>query len=315
MQASPSAERLYDRQDRADSPGSLPRPSSGAVHRSRQAMTSPDPVPQIALNDGRSIPQLGFGVWRMPEADTPALVGTALGSGYRSIDTAAIYGNEGGVGRGLRETVVPRSDVFVTTKLWNDNQGHDATLRAFDDSLARLGLESVDLYLIHWPCPARGLYLETWRALVRLREEGRARSIGVSNFTEDQLDRLVAETGVAPAINQIELHPRFQQHSLRAAHARLGIVTEAWSPLGQAQVLDEPVIARIADRLGRTPAQIVMRWHIESGFVAIPKSATPARIHENIDLFSFRLTAEDHGAIAGLDRADGRIGPDPVTFQ
>lgn len=278
-------------------------------------MISRDPVPQITLNDGRSIPQLGFGVWRMPEADTPALVGTALGSGYRSVDTAAIYGNEGGVGRALRETVVPRSAVFVTTKLWNDSQGYDATLRAFDGSLARLGLGSVDLYLIHWPCPERGLYLESWRALIRLRDEGRALSIGVSNFTEDQLDRIVTETGVAPAVNQIELHPAFQQRTLRSAHDRLGVVTEAWSPLGQAHALDQPVIARIAHRLGRTPAQVVMRWHIESGFVAIPKSATPARIHENIDVFGFRLTAEDHAAITGLDRADGRIGPDPATFQ
>jgi 2,5-diketo-D-gluconate reductase A len=205
--------------------------------------------------------------------------------------------------------------VFVTTKLWNDSQGYDATLRAFDESLARLGLEQIDLYLIHWPCPDRGLYLDSWRALIRLREEGRTASIGVSNFTEDQLDRLVSETGVTPALNQIELHPRFQQRTLRAAHARLGIVTEAWSPLGQAQVLDEPVITRIADRLGRSPAQVVLRWHIESGFVTIPKSATPARMHENIDVFGFALTSEDHAAIAGLDRADGRIGPDPMTFQ
>ncbi|MGX5775188.1 aldo/keto reductase [Methylorubrum zatmanii] len=278
-------------------------------------MTSPDPVPQIALNDGRSIPQLGFGVWRLPEGETPSIVGTALGSGYRSIDTAAAYDNEAGVGRGLRETVVPRSDVFVTTKLWNDSQGYDATLRAFDASLKRLGLDAIDLYLIHWPCPDRNLYLESWRALIRLREEGRAASIGVSNFTEGQLDRLVAETGVTPALNQIELHPHFQQRRLRAAHERLGIVTEAWSPLGQSQSLGAPAIARIADRLGRTAAQVVLRWHIENGFVAIPKSATPARIHENIDVFGFSLTAEDHAAIANLDRADGRIGPDPETFQ
>ena len=278
-------------------------------------MAAPDPVPQIALNDGRSIPQLGFGVWRLQEAETPALVGTALGSGYRSIDTAAAYGNEAGVGRGLRGTVVSRAEVFVTTKLWNDSQGYDAALRAFDESLARLGLEQVDLYLIHWPCPDRGLYLDTWRALIRLREEGRAASIGVSNFTEGQLDRLVDETGVAPTLNQIELHPRFQQHALRAAHARLGIVTEAWSPLGQAQVLDDPAITRIAGRLGRSPAQVVLRWHIENGFVTIPKSPTPARMHENIDVFGFALTQEDHAAIAALDRADGRIGPDPMTFQ
>lgn len=278
-------------------------------------MTSLDPVPQIALNDGGSIPQLGLGVWRLQDTETPALVGTALGSGYRSIDTAAAYGNEGGVGRGLRETAVSRDEVFVTTKLWNDSQGYDATLRAFDESLRRLGLKRVDLYLIHWPCPDKGLYLDSWRALIRLREEGRAASIGVSNFTEAQLDRLVSETGVTPALNQIELHPRFQQRALRAAHARLGVVTEAWSPLGQSQVLEEPAVIRIAARLGRTPAQVVLRWHIESGIVAIPKSATAARIHENIDVFGFQLTEEDHAAIAGLDRADGRIGPDPMTFQ
>ena len=278
-------------------------------------MASPDPVPRIALNDGRSIPQLGLGVYRLEEAAAPTLIGTALGNGYRSVDTAAVYGNEAGVGRALRETAVPRADVFVTTKLWNDSQGYDATLHAFDESLVRLGLDHVDLYLIHWPCPDRGLYLDSWRALIRLREEGRARSIGVSNFTEAQLDRLVAETGEAPALNQIELHPHFQQHALREAHARLGIVTEAWSPLGKAQVLDDPVIARIAGRLGRTPAQVVLRWHLETGHVAIPKSATPTRISENLNLFGFTLTAGDRAAIAGLDRADGRIGPDPATFH
>lgn len=278
-------------------------------------MAPHDPVPQIALNDGHAIPQIGFGVYRLEESHAPALVGTALGAGYRSVDTASVYGNEAGVGRSLRETRVPRSDVFVTTKLWNDDQGYDATLRAFDASLARLAVEAVDLYLIHWPCPARGLYLDSWRALIRLREEGRARSIGVSNFTEPQLDRLVAETGVTPALNQIELHPRFQQRRLREAHARLGIVTEAWSPLGKAQILDDPVIGRIAGRLGRNPAQIVLRWHVECGFVAIPKSATPTRISENLDVFGFSLTEDDHAAIAGLDRADGRIGPDPATLQ
>lgn len=274
-----------------------------------------DPVPQITLNDGQAIPQIGFGVYRLEEAQAPALVGTALGSGYRSVDTASVYGNEAGVGRALRETTVPRSAVFVTTKLWNDDQGYDATLHAFEASLARLAVEAVDLYLIHWPCPDRGLYLDSWRALIRLREEGRARSIGVSNFTEGQLDRLVSETGVSPALNQIELHPHFQQHALRAAHARLGIVTEAWSPLGKAQILDDPVIARIAGRLGRTAAQVVLRWHVENGFVAIPKSATPSRISENLDVFGFSLTEDDHTAIAGLDRADGRIGPDPATLQ
>ena len=277
-------------------------------------MTDARPLPDIALNDGRTIPPLGFGVWQLPETGTQATVAAALRAGYRSIDTAAAYGNEAGVGRAVRDATVARDDLFVTTKLWNDRQGYDATLRAFDESLARLGLDAVDLYLIHWPCPGRELYVATWQALVRLREEGRARSIGVSNFTEGTLERIVGETGVTPAVNQIELHPAFQQRALREVHARLGIVTEAWSPLGQARFLDDPTLAAIARRHGRTPAQVVLRWHVESGLVAIPKTATPARIAENLDLFGFALTPEDRAALAGLDRPDGRIGPDPETF-
>ena len=273
-----------------------------------------DPVPDIPLNDGRTIPQLDFGVWQLPEAGTQATVAAALDAGYRSIDTAAAYGNEAGVGRAVRDAAATRDGVFVTTKLWNDRQGYDATLRAFDESLARLGLDHVELYLIHWPCPARDRYVATWRALVRLREEGRARSIGVSNFTQGTLERIIGETGVTPAVNQIELHPRFQQRPLRDVHARLGIVTEAWSPLGQAKALDDPVLAAIARAHGRSPAQVVLRWHVESGIVAIPKTATPARIAENRDVFGFELTPEDRAALAGLDRADGRIGPDPETF-
>ncbi|MET0258697.1 MAG: aldo/keto reductase [Methylobacterium sp.] len=278
-------------------------------------MTDTDGVTRIPLDDGNGIPQLGFGVYQLPDAETPAIVGAALEAGYRSIDTAAIYGNEAGVGRALSRTAIPREDIFVTTKLWNDRQGYDSTLTAFDESLTRLGLEAVDLYLIHWPCPQKGSYVETWRALVRLRQEGRARSIGVSNFTAEHLERVIDETGVTPAVNQIELHPHFQQRALRAVHARLGIVTEAWSPLGQAKALNDPVLEAIARRHGRSPAQIVLRWHIEHGLVAIPKSATPSRIAENIAVFDFSLTPEDRAAIDGLDRSDGRIGPDPASFS
>ena len=278
-------------------------------------MTDPTGVPDIVLNDGRAIPQIGFGVWRLDDGQSPEVVGAALAAGYRSVDTAAIYGNEAGVGRALRSGPVPRQDVFLTTKLWNDRQGFDTTLRAFDESLERLGLDGVDLYLIHWPCPDRDAYVDTWRALIRLKADGRAGSIGVSNFAAEHLERIVEETGVVPAVNQIELHPRFQQRRLREVHARFGIVTEAWSPLGQAKALDDPTLMAVAARHGRSVAQVILRWHVETGCVAIPKSANPARIAENIDLFGFRLTAEDHAAIAGLDRADGRIGPDPLTFS
>ena len=273
-----------------------------------------NPVPILPLADGRAIPQLGFGVYQLADAQAPEIVAQAIETGYRSIDTAAIYGNEAGVGRALRSSVVSRGDLFVTTKLWNERQGFDETLRAFDESLAALGLDDVDLYLIHWPCPDRGRYLETWKAFIRLKEEGRVKSIGVSNFQPEHLDRIIGETGMVPVVNQIELHPRFQQHALRAVHARHGILTESWSPLGQGKELDDPVLARIARSHGRTPAQVVLRWHIESGLVVIPKTATPARIAENFDLFGFGLTAEDHAAIAGLDKSDGRIGPDPATF-
>ena len=273
-----------------------------------------NPVPILPLADGRAIPQLGFGVYQLADAQAPEIVAQAIETGYRSIDTAAIYGNEAGVGRALRSSVVSRSDLFVTTKLWNERQGFDETLRAFDESLAALGLDDVDLYLIHWPCPDRGRYLETWKAFIRLKEEGRVKSIGVSNFQPEHLDRIIGETGMVPVVNQIELHPRFQQHALRAVHARHGILTESWSPLGQGKELDDPVLARIARSHGRTPAQVVLRWHIESGLVVIPKTATPNRIAENFDLFGFGLTAEDHAAIAGLDKSDGRIGPDPATF-
>ncbi|MFE9252576.1 aldo/keto reductase [Streptomyces sp. NPDC007088] len=271
-------------------------------------------IPTVTLNNGVTMPQLGFGVFQVPDEETTAAVATALEAGYRSIDTAAVYGNEKGVGRALAASGVSREDLFVTTKLWNEDQGYDATLRAFDASLERLGLDHVDLYLIHWPTPARDLYVESYRALEKLLSDGRARAIGVSNFQPAHVERLIAETGVVPAVNQVELHPGLQQRELRATHARHGIATEAWSPLAQGALLKEEAIASIAARLGRTPAQVVLRWHLQSGNIVIPKSVTPSRIRENLDVFGFELTGEDLDAIAALDRGM-RTGPDPDTLN
>jgi 2,5-diketo-D-gluconate reductase A len=269
--------------------------------------------PHVSFNDGRSIPQLGLGVWRTPDDQASDVVSLALRTGYRHIDTASVYQNEEGVGQGMVASGIAREDIFLTTKVWNDDQGFDETLRAMDASLKRLGTDYVDLYLIHWPSAYRGKYVETWKALIRLREEGKARSIGVSNFEGTYVDELIAETGVTPAINQIQLHPRFQQQQMRAHMARLGVVTESWSPLGQGQVLADPVIADIAARHGKSPAQVIIRWHLDLGLVVIPKSVTPSRIAENFNVFDFTLSAADMAAIAGLDAADGRIGSDPVT--
>ncbi len=276
--------------------------------------TTPSPVPSVTLNNGVEMPQLGFGVWQVPDDEATAAVATALEAGYRSIDTAAIYGNEEGTGKALAASGLPREELFVTTKLWNSDQGYDTALRAFDASLAKLGLEYVDLYLIHWPQPRRNAYAETWRALERIAGEGRARAVGVSNFHAPHLRRVIAEGTVVPAVNQIELHPRLPQAELRALHAEHGIATEAWSPLGQGKgLLDSPVIGRVAERYGRTPAQVVLRWHLQLGNVVIPKSVTPSRIRENIDVFGFELDTADLAALAGL--ADGtRLGPDPDTF-
>ncbi|TGE02538.1 aldo/keto reductase [Methylobacterium nonmethylotrophicum] len=268
----------------------------------------------LTLNDGKRIPQLGFGVWRLADEEAPAVVGAALEAGYRLIDTAAMYGNEAGVGRAIAASGLPREEVFVTTKVWNDRHGYDETLRACEESLARLGLDHVDLYLVHWPVPQRGATVDTWRALMRLREDGRARSIGVCNFTVEHLKRVIDATGSTPSINQVELHPRFQQTALRAFHREAGIVTEAWAPLGRGGVLDDPVIQAIAGKHGRTPAQVVLRWHLDAGTVAIPKSATPARIRENREVSGFSLDADDLARIAGLDDPAGRMGPDPETF-
>lgn len=270
-------------------------------------------VPTRRLNSGAEMPVIGLGVWQVADDAAADAVTTAIEAGYTSIDTAAIYGNERGVGEGIRRSGAPRDSLFVTTKVWNDAQGYDATLKAFDKSLSRLGLDHVDLYLIHWPAPRQGLYLDTWKALERLNSEGRARSIGVSNFHIPHLRRLFDHSDIRPAVNQIELHPALQQAELRAFHAEHGIATEAWSPL-QRGAVNKPEIVAIASKHGRTPAQMILRWHFQLGNIAIPKSVTPSRIRENIAVFDFELDAADMAAIASLD-AGLRTGPNPDTFS
>jgi len=267
-------------------------------------------APRVPLSDGSTIPQLGIGTYKVPADVTADLVAGALAAGYRHVDTAALYGNEVEVGEGIRASGLEREEVFVTTKVWNDDQGFDKTLRAFDASAARLGLDRVDLYLIHWPIPSADRYVDTWRALIRLQQEGRATSIGVSNFSIPHLERLRDETGVLPAVNQVELHPRFPQKTLVEWDTANGIVTESWAPLARGGLLEEPVLARIAQRYGKTPAQVVVRWHIERGLVLFPKSVSPERVRENGDVFDFTLDADDHAAIATLDTGE-RTGRDP----
>ncbi|MGW2835559.1 aldo/keto reductase [Streptomyces sp. NPDC001286] len=271
-------------------------------------------IPNVTLNNDVVMPQLGFGVFQIPDEETTAAVAGALEAGYRSFDTAAVYGNERGVGKALNASGVPREDLFVTTKLWNDDQGKDKALKAFDASLDKLGLDYVDLYLIHWPTPARDLYVETYRVLEEILASGRTRAIGVSNFRVSDLQRLLDDAGITPAVNQIELHPAFPQGELRAFHAEHDIATEAWSPLAQGAVLKDEPIVKIAGSLGVTPAQVVLRWHLQSGNIVIPKSVTPERIRENLDVFGFELSDADMDAIAGLDRGL-RTGPNPGTFN
>jgi Aldo/keto reductases, related to diketogulonate reductase len=272
-------------------------------------------TPILTLNDGTKIPQLGLGVWKMPDDEAPGIILSALNAGYRHIDTAAAYGNEAGVGRGIAESDVPREEIFVTSKLWNDRQGYDAALRAFDETMDKLGVDTLDLYLIHWPMPAQDQYVDSWKALIRLREEGRIRAIGVSNFLPDHLERLIEETGEAPAINQIELHPYFQQAKQREVHEKLGIATECWSPLGQGEALSDAILTEIASRYGKSAAQVILRWQVQLGLVTIPKSSNHDRIRENISIFDFELTEAEMAQIKDLDSAEGRIGPDPATAK
>jgi 2,5-diketo-D-gluconate reductase A len=276
-------------------------------------MTDVTSIPAVALHDGTAIPQLGFGVFQVPPEETQETVEEALAAGYRHIDTAGAYRNEAGVGAAIAATGLARDDVYVTTKLWNSEQGYDSTRRAFEESLERLDLDYVDLYLIHWPVPTEDRYLDTWRAFEQIREEGRSRSIGVSNFRVEDLERLEREAGQMPTINQIELHPLLQQAELRAWHAEHDIATEAWSPLAQGEVLKDDTLVTIAAHHQRTVAQVILRWHLQLGNVVIPKSVTPARVRENFDLFEFELSEDDLAAIARLD-AGHRIGPDPATF-
>ncbi|HEY8294169.1 MAG TPA: aldo/keto reductase [Micrococcaceae bacterium] len=285
-------------------------------------------VPELTLNNGVAMGQLGYGVYKVPAGDCAALVTEALGAGYRSLDTAALYDNEEGVGEAVRLAMsddgggaaasggspLARDDIFVTTKVWNDRQGYDGTLAAFDESLRKLGLEYVDLYLIHWPCPERNLFIQTYRALERLYRDGRVRAIGVSNFEPKHLRRLLDATDVIPAINQVELHPLLQQGELRAFNQEHGIRTEAWSPLGRGQLFHEPVLERIAAQLGRSVAQVVLRWHLQLGNIAIPKASSPARIRENLDVFDFLLEDAAMAQIAAMDRGT-RFGSHPDTVN
>ncbi|CCH29927.1 aldo/keto reductase [Actinosynnema sp. NPDC047251] len=269
----------------------------------------------ITLNNGVTMPQLGFGVFQVSTQDTEDAVAEAIRVGYRSIDTAAAYGNEEPVGRAVAASGLPRDDLFVTTKLWNTDQGYDEALRAFDTSLGKLGLDRLDLYLIHWPAAERGRYVDSWRALGKLLADGRVRAIGVSNFQVPHLERVIETTGAVPAVNQVELHPRFQQEELRRFHAGHGIATEAWSPLAQGgDLLRDEVVTAIADKHGRTPAQVVLRWHLQLGNVVIPKSVTPSRIAENFAVTDFELDRDDLDRIATLETGQ-RVGPDPDKFN
>lgn len=271
-------------------------------------------IPTITLNNGVQIPQLGFGTFQVPPEQTAQAVHTALAAGYRSIDTAAVYRNESGVGEAIASSGLRRDELFVTTKLWNSDHGYDEALRALDASLDKLALDYVDLYLIHWPQPANDDFVETWKAFEKITADGRARAIGVSNFKAPHIRKLLEETGTAPAVNQIELHPNLTQPDMRAFHREHGIATEAWSPLAQGGVLSDAAVTGLADKYGKTPAQVILRWHLQLGNVVIPKSVTPERIASNLDVFDFELADDDVAVISELDTGT-RIGPDPDQFN
>ena len=271
-------------------------------------------APSITLNDGNSIPQVGLGVWQTPPQDTERAVSTALEAGYRHVDTAAAYGNEREVGSAVARSGLPREDVYLTTKLWNADHGYERTLKAFDASMERLATEYLDLYLIHWPMPSKNTYVDTFKAFAHLRDQGRIRSIGVSNFAPEHLRILVDTTGIVPAVNQVELHPLLQQEEVRAANAQLGIATEAWSPLGRGSLLGNPTITKVADAHGKTAAQALIRWHLQLGNIVIPKSVNPERIVSNFEVFDFNLSDDQMALISSL--ANGtRLGPDPRTYN
>jgi 2,5-diketo-D-gluconate reductase A len=272
-------------------------------------------VPTITLNNGVEIPQLGFGVYQVKPEETAQAVQTALEVGYRHIDTAEMYGNEAGVGEGIRNSGIPREEVFVTSKLNNGFHAHDDALKAFDGTLEALGSDYVDLFLIHWPLPGIDVdFVETWKALEEVYASGRAKAIGVSNFSAHHLRKLHGETDVIPAVNQIEVHPYLAQDELRAFNAQHQIATEAWSPIAQGKVLDDPAILRVAERYGKTASQVTLRWHVQRGDIVFPKSVTRSRVEENFDVFGFELSADDMAAITALDRGE-RTGPDPDTFD
>ncbi|WP_421917251.1 aldo/keto reductase [Mesorhizobium sp.] len=268
---------------------------------------------QLKLNDGATIPQIGLGVWQVDPKVTAKVVGWGIEAGYRLIDTAEGYNNEEGVGEAIRAADVPRGDLFITSKLRNGAHKRDAALKAFDDTMAKLGIDQLDLFLIHWPVPSQDRYVEAWKTLIELKKDGRIKSIGVSNFNRDHLERIIGETGETPVVNQIELHPRLQQRDLRDFHARHGIHTESWSPLGSGRLLSDPTIETIARNHGKSVAQTIIRWHVQEGLIVIPKSIHQDRIAANFDVSDFELTAADMSTIRGLDSPDGRTGPDPAT--
>jgi 2,5-diketo-D-gluconate reductase A len=274
------------------------------------------PIPQIELNDRRTMPVLGFGVWQIDDDKVGTAVGTAIDAGYRLIDTAQGYDNEAGVGAALREAPVERDEIFLVSKLRTKSMGYDEALAGIEESLQTLQVDYLDMFLIHWPTPARENYVDTWKAFVQAQKDGLVRSIGVSNFLPEHVDRIIEETGVFPAVNQLETHPYFQQRDVREFHQRLGIRLESYSPLGHGEVLEDPVIAEIAGRLGQEPAQVILRWHLQEGLIVIPKSETPERIRANVNVFDFELSTEDMARIEALDDPDdGRTSSDPATFN